>query len=145
MAHAELAMRLTAPADRVWDVLTGPEIVRIILDEYAADVQVAGDGPPGAGSVLVTTLREGGVVRERVEAVDHEERSMRYRVLDAGPLPYANYRGEARVQPCGDDACVVSFACSFIPVDSTEADATRHWLDHNRQVLAALSRFVASA
>jgi len=93
-------------------------------------------------ATFVTTLRSGGVVRERMESLDHAERCMKYRVLDAGPLPYANYRGEARVQPCGTDACVVSFQCSFIPVDASEHDARQHWLDHNHKVLETLREFV---
>jgi hypothetical protein len=139
MASHELAMRFAAPADRVWAALTGPELLQLILDTYASKVEID-TCAPGAGTVVVTTLRDGGTIRERMESLDPEERCMRYRVLDAGPLPYANYRGEARVQPCGPDACVVSFQCSFIPVDTSEAEAKRFWLDHNVYVLTALKR-----
>jgi hypothetical protein len=141
MANEELAVRFAASADTVWSTLTGPDMVKLLLDTYAAKVEVDGAGP-GAGATFVTTLQRGGVVRERIESVDNEERCMKYRVLDAGPLPYANYRGEARVQPCGPDACVVSFQCSFVPVDLTAADARQYWLDHNRKVLETLRKFV---
>src|SRR5262245_55334275 len=139
MANAELAMRIAAPADEVFAALTGPELMQLMLATYAEKVEID-SAAPGAGTVVVTTLRKGGVVRERVESIDAEERCMRYRVLDAGPLPYANYRGEARVQPCGNDASVVSFQCSFVPVDSSEAEAKRFWLDHNTHVLTELKR-----
>ena len=137
MASAELAMRIAAPADTVFAALTGPELMQLMLATYAEKVEID-SAAPGAGTVVVTTLRKGGVVRERVESIDPDERCMRYRVLDAGPLPYANYRGEARVQPCGPEACVVSFQCSFVPVDVTAAEAQQYWLDHNRGVLTAL-------
>jgi len=141
MAHEELALRFSASADRVWSALTGPDMVQLLLDTYAAKVEMDAGGP-GVGATLVTTLRSGGVVRERIEHIDPAERCMKYRVLDAGPLPYANYRGEARVQPCGTDACVVSFQCSFVPVDVSEAEARKHWLDHNRKVMGTLRKFV---
>jgi Polyketide cyclase / dehydrase and lipid transport len=137
MANAELAMRIAAPADRVFAALTGPELMQLMLATYAEKVEID-SAAPGAGTVVVTTLRKGGVVRERVESIDPDERCMRYRVLDAGPLPYANYRGEARVQSCGPEACVVCFQCSFVPVDVTAAEAQQYWLDHNREVLTAL-------
>jgi hypothetical protein len=139
MATHELAMRFVAPADRLWTALTGPELLQLMLETYASKVEID-TSTPGAGTVVVTTLREGGTVCERMESLDAAERCMRYRVLDAGPLPYANYRGEARVQPCGPDACVVSFQCSFIPVERSEAEAKRYWLDHNTHVLTELKR-----
>jgi hypothetical protein len=139
MATHEFAMRFAAPADRLWAALTGPELLQLILETYASNVEID-TSAPGAGTVVVTTLREGGTIRERMESLDAGERCMRYRVLDAGPLPYANYRGEARVQPCGPDACVVSFQCSFVPVDRSEAEAKQFWLDHNTHVLTELKR-----
>jgi hypothetical protein len=141
MANAELAMRIAASADKVWATFAGPEMVQLLLECYAAKVEVETDERAGVAT-FVTTLRSGGVVRERMESLDHAERCMKYRVLDAGPLPYANYRGEARVQPCGTDACVVSFQCSFIPVDASEHDARQYWLDHNHKVLETLRQLV---
>jgi len=137
MAHAELAMRFQVSAERAWKALTGPELIPVLLATYAASIEVDG-GVPGVGAILVTTLRNGGTVRERIESIDDAERCMTYRVLDAGPLPYANYRGEARVLPAGPDGAVVCFQCSFVPVDLSEAEACQYWLDHNRKVLSAL-------
>jgi hypothetical protein len=142
MVNVDLAMRFAASADKVWGTLTGPDMVKLLLDTYAEKVEVDVGAGPATGATFVTTLRSGGVVRERIESVDNDERSMRYRVLDAGPLPYAHYRGEARVQPCGPDACVLSFQCSFIAVESSEVDARQYWLDHNREVMAHLRKFV---
>jgi hypothetical protein len=137
MANAELATRIAASAEKVWSLLAGPDLMQVLLDTYAAHIEVI-ENESGAGPTIETTLRSGGVVRERVELLDSEERCLRYRVLDAGPLPYAAYRGEARVQPCGANACVVSFQCTFIPVDASEVDAVNYWREHNREVLAAI-------
>ena len=137
MANVELAMRFKAPADRMWALLTGPELVPVLLETYAEKVEM-----DAAGTTLTTTLRSGGVVREKIESVDPVERCMKYRVLDPGPLPYANYRGEARVQPSGPDACVVSFQCNFIPVDMPEAEAKAYWINHNTKVMGTLRKVV---
>jgi hypothetical protein len=141
MVNVDLAMRFAASADRVWGTLTGPQMVKLLLDTYAEKVEVDVGGP-ATGATFVTTLRSGGVIRERMESLDNDERCMRYRVLDAGPLPYAHYRGEARVQPCGPEACVLTFQCTFIAVDSSEADARQYWLDHNREVMKTLRSVV---
>jgi len=92
MANVELATRIAASADKVWATFAGPEMVQLLLECYAAKVEVETDETAGVAT-FVTTLRSGGVLRERMESLDHAERCMKYRVLDAGPLPYANYRG----------------------------------------------------
>lgn len=140
MVQADLAIRFDVPAERLWGVINGAEIVPVLLESYAAKVELDASG---AQPILITTLRSGEVIRERIDSVDHEERSLKYRVLDAGPLPYANYRGEARVQPCGDKACVLSFQCSFIAVGVSEVEARDHWVEHNRDVAETLRRFLA--
>ena len=137
MVNADLAMRFKVNADRMWAMLTGPDLVPVLLDTYAAKVEMQ---PGEKGTMLVTTLKSGGIVRERIDSVDPEERCMKYRVLDAGPLPYAGYRGEARVQPCGPDACVVYFQCSFIAVEMPEAEARAYWVSHNTEVMGRLRK-----
>ena len=143
MAEAELAMRFPVSADKLWSALTGPCMLQVMLDSYAASVDVEGENF-GAGAVLVTTLRSGGVVREKIESIDGADRCMKYRVLDAGPLPYAQYRGEARIQSGGPEASVASFRCNFVPVELSEAQAKPYWLDHNRRVMDTLRRVIAA-
>jgi len=140
MANVELAMRIPASADRVWSVFAGPDMVKLLLEAYAVNVEVESGEQ---GTIFTTTLRDGGQVREQILSVDNDERCMSYRVLDPGPMPYANYRGEARIQPAGSGACVVSLQCSFIPVDMSEEEAREFWLAHNRHVLATLRDFIA--
>ena len=66
MAYAELSMRFAASADRVWNALTGAELIPVLLATYAANIEIDG-GAPGAGAILVTTLSKGGTVREKIE------------------------------------------------------------------------------
>lgn len=140
MANVELAMKMPASADRTWSVMTGPELVKLLLASYAERVDVE-ENPDG--NVFVTTLGDNaGTVREQIVAVDPVSRSMRYRVLDAGPMPYANYSGEMRVQPSGADACVLSFQCTFIPVDMETEAARSFWLEHNRHVMKTLKDYL---
>ena len=92
MAYAELSMRFAASADKVWNALTGAALIPVLLATYAANIEIDG-GAPGAGAILVTTLSKGGTVREKIESIDNDERCMKYRVLDAGPLATGRWMG----------------------------------------------------
>lgn len=140
MANAEIAKRVDASADRVWEIISGNELLILILDLYGEKAEFDG---AGQGAVLTTTLKDGrGTIKERIELLDHDDRCLQYRVLDVGPFPYANYRGEIRVTPCGADACNVSFQTSFIPVGVTEEEGKRVWLETNSNMLDKIGAYV---
>lgn len=138
MANAELGMLIDAPADKVWQIIAGPKLEELITSLYADKTEFEGSGE---GAILTTTLKTGGTVRERIESIDNEERSLKYRVIDNGPWPYTNYHGEMRVTPSGRDACSVSFQCSFVPVGMEEEQSRRFWLEHNKAVINKLEQF----
>ncbi|WP_417594650.1 SRPBCC family protein [Parasphingorhabdus sp.] len=141
MANAETAKRIEAPADRVWEIISGDEMRTLILTLYGESADFEGSGQ---GAVLTTVLKDGrGTIRERIELIDDEARCLQYRVLDVGPFPYANYRGEIRVTPSGPDACNVSFQTSFIPVEVTAEEGISGWLETNNNMLKTLSEYVS--
>jgi hypothetical protein len=140
MAYAETAKRIEAPADRVWEIISGDEMITLILSQYGEKAEFSGSGQ---GAILTTTLKDGkGTLRERIELLDDKERCLKYRVLDVGPFPYANYNGEIRVTPCGPGACNVSFQTNFVPVEISEEEGRRVWLETNNNMLKTLSEYV---
>lgn len=139
MSALELARRIEAPAERVWTIISTDEVINVFVGLYADKAEFQGEG---SDAVLTTTLsNDEGTLRERVEHVDHDGRCLKYRMLDVGPYPYANYSGEMRVTESGPDACNVSFQCQFVPVGSKDA-AEQFWIDHNNGVLERLSDYV---
>lgn len=149
MVNADTAKRIEAPADRVWKILTGKEMVELITSIYGEsavfDNGAEGPAAAGVGAILTTTLKDSrGTIRERIEGIDDVERCMKYRVIDVGPFPYADYKGQMSVTPSGPDACNVVFMTSFVPVGLPEDESTQIWLDNNNNMLEGLSKFVAS-
>lgn len=149
MVNADTAKRIEAPADRVWQILTGKEMIELITSIYGEsavfDNGAEGPAAAGAGAILTTTLKDGkGTIRERIEDIDDGERCMKYRVIDVGPFPFADYRGQMSVTPSGPDACNVVFMTSFVSVGVPEAESTQVWLGNNNNMLEGLSKFAAS-
>jgi hypothetical protein len=142
MASAEIAKRIEAPADTVWAILAGRDIIELITGLYGEEVKYEGSGK---GAVLTTTLKDGrGVIQERIEHLDDDERCLKYRVIDVGPFPFANYMGEIRVTLSGPHACNVSFQSTYVPVGMSEEDSRAVWLENNRNMLEKLNEFVSS-
>jgi hypothetical protein len=142
MAYAEIARHIEAPADRVWEILSGKEIIKLITSIYGDKVDYQGSGQ---GAVLRTTLKGGkGAIRERIEYISDEERCLKYRVLDVGPFPFANYQGEIRVTESGPDACNVSFQTNYVPVGIPEQESNVIWLENNKNMLEGLNKYVTA-
>lgn len=140
MANVELGMRVEAPVDRVWEFLCGPELGDLITSLYAEKAEFE---ETDKGLVVTTTLKDGGaVIRERINSLDNENKTMTYQVLDYGNLPYTNYQGEMRVMPAGEHACHLSFQCTYIPVGMTAEQSNQFWLEHNTEVMEKLKELI---
>ncbi|HXZ15822.1 MAG TPA: SRPBCC family protein [Roseiarcus sp.] len=59
------------------------------------------------GKVRTLKTPEGGVVVERLDNRDDAARTYSYTILEAGPLPVANYHSTISVQPAGVGSSVV--------------------------------------
>ena len=73
-----------------------------------------GDGYTGGAEVYV---------KERLESYDENERCMTYRLVDAGPLPFADYLGSARLVCAGPDRCIAVMTSAFVPVEMDDEAA----------------------
>ena len=129
MIRVERAVRIAAPAHVAWDILRDfslTEIARGICKRVTVEGTGIGavrtmymDGAWGEGHVDVHEAS----VKERLETYDEAERSMSYRLIDVGPVPFADYVGTARIVPAGPDACVAVMTSAFVPVEIDEATA----------------------
>lgn len=111
--HTITAARpVAAPATSVWDVLRDFDSLWRWHPNVAASRL---DGPQRIGCVRSLTLRQGGLIRERLESLDDAGRRMSYTLLE-GPLPVADYLGSLSVcEQAG--GCVVEWTTTtFITV-----------------------------
>lgn len=85
----------------------------------------------GNGLGMVRNIRTRGhlgvaYVKERCDHYCEANMEMTYQIIDTGGLvPFADYRGFAKVIHAGPDACIVMLRSTFISVDMSEADAKK--------------------
>ena len=122
MICVERAIRIVAPVDIAWTVL-GDFSLAEIATGICTRVVVEGTGVGAVRTMYLAPHLGGGYVKERLESFDGRDRYMLYRMVDSGPVPFADYLGSIRVTPAGPDACVVSMTARFVPVEIEEEAA----------------------
>ena len=122
MISVERAIRIEAPADVAWEVL-GDFTLSKLIEGILTHVTLEGSGVGTVRTMHLVAKFGGGYVKERLEEYDAVDRFMRYRMVDSGPIPFADYLGSIRVTPAGPAACVALMTASFVPVDIDEGTA----------------------
>jgi hypothetical protein len=122
MIRVERAIRIAAPAALAWEIL-GDFAARHLAAGICKAITVAGEGVGAVRTMVLEDRYGGGYVQERLEGFDAKDRSMIYRIIDSGPVPFADYTGTVRVTPAGPDACVAVMTSAFVPVEIDEESA----------------------
>lgn len=122
MICVERAIRIEAPVEIAWQVL-GDFTLRELSADICTRVVVEREGVGAVRTMFLTPRLGGGYVKERLEHYDGGERYMRYRMVDSGIVPFADYLGSIRLTPAGPEACVAVMTASFIPVEIDEEAA----------------------
>lgn len=140
MTHVEIEERIEASAEAVWDCLLGSRSAELAIGIYAESVEIDGEG---VGSIRTSQLLGGaGTIRERIDQLDEAGFLCRYSVVDRGPLPFADYRGQIKLIPEGADACVVKLEADFTPAGMSEQDSVDLYLSNNRGAIAKIREFL---
>ena len=104
-------VRIPATADAVWAVV-GDLASLVPGGGMVERIDVDGEG---AGAIRTFHLPGGARVVERIESHDPACRLYSYRILDSGPLPFADYVGAAVVTADGPGACLLSWSADVAP------------------------------
>lgn len=104
-------VRIAAVADAVWAVV-GDLASLVPGGGMVARIDVDGEG---AGALRTFHLPGGATIVERIESHDPAARLYSYRILDSGPLPFADYVGTAEVVPDGPDHCILAWSADAAP------------------------------
>lgn len=117
-------------ADELWQ-----QVVRDFngLPEWHPAIEsseIEGGGPSGSiGCVRRLTLRDGGLVRERLVALDDTDRYYTYDILDS-PFPVRRYRSTIRVAPVTSTGeAFVEWWSEYDADAADEADLTTTFAD----------------
>ena len=106
MITVECAVRVAAPAERVWKLFATEEGQRRAEEGFVSSIEFE-----GKGLGMVRTMRtEGhigdGYVKERLDHYDEAEMEMMFRIIDTGDVvPFADYCGFAKIIPAPRPAC----------------------------------------
>lgn len=93
MHSISVTRAIAAPAAQVWDILRDFDSLARWHPNVAASRL---DGPQRIGCVRSLTLRQGGLIRERLESLDETACRTTYTLLQ-GPLPVSDYLGTLTV------------------------------------------------
>ena len=123
MVRVERAIRIEAPAAVTWDVL-GDFALTEIAQGICTRVEVEGSGIGAVRTMYIAATWGDGYtggaevyVRERLESYDAQERCMSYRMVDAGPTPFGDYVGTARIVAAGPGQCIAVMTSAFVPAE----------------------------
>jgi hypothetical protein len=99
----------------------------------------------GEGVGMVRTIRTPPLptVRERLELIDEESRSIHYRVLEGNPMPVDDYRASMRVVDLGDGRSRLVWSSTWEPKDVSEEEARAAVRRLYSGVLAAVQKNLA--
>ena len=141
MIRVERAIRIDASAEAAWAVL-GDFAAAHIAAGICKRITVEGSGVGAVRTMVLEERLGGGSVQERLEAFDAAERFMSYRLVDSGPVPFADYVGTLRVTPAGPAACVAVMTSAFVPVEIDEDSARQISVTNIETALANARRAV---
>jgi uncharacterized protein YndB with AHSA1/START domain len=119
MAKVDMSLTLSAPAQKVWDLVGAFDS----LPRWLPPIAKSEEKTEGGKTVRHLSLQGGGgTVVESLESRDDKRRTYSYRILSA-PLPIANYLAELTVDEDGPQRCTVRWASTFEAKGAPEADA----------------------
>jgi hypothetical protein len=129
------ATRLAAEADALWRIV-GNVGSADLAAEFIERIEMTG---AGTGAIRMLHLRNGAVVKERIEEYSSDDRYYVYRGLDPGPFEFTHYLAMASVVPAGPYECIFSWITTATAVDGREEE-TRRLLDGNILSIFAAAR-----
>jgi hypothetical protein len=118
MPSVNVQEQVAASAEQVWQVLADFGGVEKWSDPRFIKSCTCDGNEPGA--VRTITLADGAVIRERLEAVDHDARRFSYCIVGTCPLPVANYLATAKVTELPSGGCQVDWQSTFEALGSTD-------------------------
>lgn len=99
----------------------------------------------GEGVGMIRTIRTPPLptVRERLDAIDEENRAIHYRVLDGNPMPVDDYRASMKVVDLGEGRSRLVWSSTWEPKDVSEEKARKAVDGLYTGVLAAIQKNLA--
>jgi len=140
MATVEEHVRISAPANEVWSIVRDFGSIA----DWTPPITDADLDGEGVGAERTLTLADGGQVVERLEALDDDDRTLRYSIVE-GPLPVTEYEGTFSVAEVDDSTCEVTWASTFTVDGPPEDEITGMFSELYTAGLGGLREHVTGA
>ena len=135
-AQVSVKQIIKAPADTVWETLSGFDGIDRYLPEVVAKCSVEGKG---AGAKRTCTLQNGIKLSETLESLDEQNRTLVYSIGQS-EMPFENYISTVKVQQIQDGGCEVEWSATFEPSGKPEAEVVEMLEGMYRQAIAGLEQ-----
>jgi hypothetical protein len=116
MATASANLRVSVPADNVWQLVGGflslPDWLPFIVSSESSE----------GGRVRTLTTADGAVVIEKLQTFDEANRTYSYSIVK-GPFPVTHYLASVQVTAVGEQETLITWSGSFTPDGVSDAEA----------------------
>ena len=115
---SEFTMRTEIPAsvEKVWRTISDFAAPEKYLPIVRNTVIVG----TGVGSIRTLTMEDGNESIERLDEIDHENRSLKYTILNSKLLA-SSLKGRMTIYELGNNRCIVEWTCVFYPIGDAES------------------------
>jgi len=117
MEEVKASGTIHATADEVWNLVSDFNE----LDKFVEAVTDCTTEGTGIGAVRTLTLADGGVVKEKLESLDSDQRLLRYSIIES-PMPIENYNGIMQVKKIENGKSEFTWSSTFDARDGTEQE-----------------------
>ncbi len=109
--HVTQTVEIKAPLDRVWSTVKDFDGMTKWHPGFASDELVSGSNGK-VGAMRKLTVKDGGVITERLLAYDEAKHSFRYAITES-PLPITNYTSTLSVKAGNAGMAKVTWSGNF--------------------------------
>ena len=115
MGHVSTTGRISADANKIWGIIGAFSG----LENYLPPIAKSLTEGEGVGMTRTLTTQDGSEFIERLEALDHDSRSLTYSIISDHPFPFTDYVSTIKVSNSGNDECEVEWSAEFNPSGAT--------------------------
>ena len=115
MGHVSSTGKISADANKVWGIISAFSGI----ENYLPPIAKSTTEGEGVGMTRILTTQDGGEFVERLEALDHDSRSLTYSIISDHPFPFTDYVSTIKVIDSGGADCKVEWSAEFNPSEAT--------------------------
>lgn len=119
MEKVNVSGTIPASANEVWKLVSDFGE----LNQFVEAVEKCTSDRTGVGAVRTLTLQDGGIVKEKLQSLDNENRELTY-TIEKSPMPIDNYTGTMTVKELKENQSEFTWSSEFDVNDEAAGEMT---------------------